>query len=148
MSHFLEERKRLGFGQEFLAEKLDVNRRTIGRWEKESPIPSDKLALLLELGFDINFLLTGKRPALELIDKTAIDLGQAVEAAIYAAEESILSVYQVKRLRKELGVNGEFDAVKNLTLIKRAVGILARAELTGELNQATIRQVLDMADEA
>lgn len=148
MSHFLTERNRLGYSQEFLAEKLEVNRKTVSRWESGKPIPSDKLAKCLELDFDVNFVLSGKRSSFNVADVPEIDADTAVEAAIYAAEEAILSVYQVKRIQKQLGSNGEFDAIKNLTLIKKAVAILSKAELTGELSQQALKKVFELADEA
>ncbi|NOU53124.1 hypothetical protein HG263_21725 [Pseudoalteromonas sp. JBTF-M23] len=148
MSHFLIERNRLGYTQESIAERLEVNRKTVGRWDNGAPIPSDKLAICLDLGFDITFVLTGRRSSLEIANSAELTAESAIQAAVYATEEAILSVYQVKRVQKQLGVNGEFDAVKNLTLIKKAAEVLARAELTGDFSQDTLKKVFEMAGEA
>ncbi|MBZ9612165.1 helix-turn-helix domain-containing protein [Rheinheimera maricola] len=62
MSRFREERERLAIQQADLAEKIDVTRRTISRWENDdAPIPSDKLAQCALLGFNINYVVTGER---------------------------------------------------------------------------------------
>lgn len=53
------ERKRLNLTQKALAERLDVVEKSVSRWEADTPIPSDKLFVLQDLGFDVNYLLTG-----------------------------------------------------------------------------------------
>lgn len=53
------ERKRLNLTQKALAERLDVVEKSVSRWEADTPIPSDKLFALRDLGFDVNYLLTG-----------------------------------------------------------------------------------------
>ena len=54
-----EERKRLNLNQNKVASYCNVSIKTIGRWEKNIPIPADKLALLVELGYDMTYILTG-----------------------------------------------------------------------------------------
>lgn len=54
-----EERKRLNLNQNKIATYCEVNVKSIGRWEKNVPIPADKLALLAQLGYDITYILTG-----------------------------------------------------------------------------------------
>ena len=54
-----EERRRLHLNQNKVASYCDVSIKTIGRWEKNIPIPADKLALLIQLGYDITYVLTG-----------------------------------------------------------------------------------------
>ena len=58
-----EERKRLHLNQNKVATYCEVSIKTIGRWEKNVPIPSDKLALLVQLGYDITYILTGVKLA-------------------------------------------------------------------------------------
>lgn len=55
------ERERLGLLQKDLLEPVGVNKGTIIRWESGSSIPSDKLAELAKLGFDISYIVTGTR---------------------------------------------------------------------------------------
>lgn len=57
-----EQRKEAGFTrQEALGNALGVSFNTISRWEKEeTPIPSDKLLAMGELGLDVIYILTGK----------------------------------------------------------------------------------------
>jgi len=57
------ERKRLNLNQNKVAEYCKVNIKSVGRWEKNIPIPADKLALLAQLGYDITYVLTGVKLA-------------------------------------------------------------------------------------
>lgn len=54
-----EERKRLNLNQNKVAGYCEVSVKTVGRWEKNIPIPADKLSLLAQLGYDISYILTG-----------------------------------------------------------------------------------------
>ncbi|EZQ18969.1 hypothetical protein CF98_00310 [Halopseudomonas bauzanensis] len=56
-----EERERLGLGQQDVANAVGVSVKTVGRWEKESAIPSKKLNDLSPLEFDVAYVLTGIR---------------------------------------------------------------------------------------
>lgn len=58
---FKSERKRLNLSQDGLANLIDVSESTIKRWESGTAIPSDKLSLCAEHGFDIIYILLGKR---------------------------------------------------------------------------------------
>ncbi len=58
-----EERKRLHLNQNKVATYCEVSTKTIGRWEKNIPIPADKLALLVQLGYDITYILTSVKLA-------------------------------------------------------------------------------------
>ena len=72
MSNFLQqERKRLGMTAEEVREALDTSRATYTRWEAGNPIPSDKLCVLDSVGFDIHFVVTGKRNV-ELLHSDAL----------------------------------------------------------------------------
>jgi transcriptional regulator with XRE-family HTH domain len=63
-------RELLGFQQKEVFEKIGVNKGTFIRWESGKAIPSDKLTLLAELGFDVQYIVTGVRSVnLEKISK-------------------------------------------------------------------------------
>ncbi|KAA1165777.1 helix-turn-helix transcriptional regulator [Pseudoalteromonas fuliginea] len=51
----------MGLLQKDLLDAVGVNKGTIIRWESGSSIPSDKLAELVKLGFDISYVVTGIR---------------------------------------------------------------------------------------
>lgn len=55
------EREASRLTQQEVADALCVALKTITRWEKEIPIPSDKLAALATLGIDVLYVLTGQR---------------------------------------------------------------------------------------
>ena len=57
------ERQRLGLTQVHLSDLGDTTVQTIRRWEKHTPLPCDKLALLTHAGVDGLFVLTGQRAA-------------------------------------------------------------------------------------
>lgn len=60
-----EERKSKGYrSQNAFADALGISYPTISRWENDTTtIPSDKCALMNELGLDILYILTGKKAA-------------------------------------------------------------------------------------
>ena len=58
-----EERKRLNLNQNKVAVYCEVSVKTVGRWEKNIPIPADKLSLMAQLGYDITYILTGVKLA-------------------------------------------------------------------------------------
>jgi transcriptional regulator with XRE-family HTH domain len=60
-SFLFEERQRLGLSQKEVFDFLAVNKATYYRWERGAAVPSDKLAELRKLGFDINFVVSGVR---------------------------------------------------------------------------------------
>lgn len=74
-----EQRKEAGFTrQEALGNALGVSFNTISRWEKEdTPIPSDKLLAMGELGLDVVYILTGK-PATSPVSENGINKKQYV----------------------------------------------------------------------
>lgn len=64
MGSFLKsERKRLGLTLENVYSQVDIGKSTYARWEAGSSIPSDKLAKLHQLGFDVLYVITGERAA-------------------------------------------------------------------------------------
>lgn len=58
---FKSERKRLNLSQEGLGNLIGVSESTVKRWENGASIPSDKLILCAEHGFDITYVLLGDR---------------------------------------------------------------------------------------
>ncbi|MCH7357431.1 helix-turn-helix domain-containing protein [Acinetobacter sp. NIPH 1958] len=81
---FKSERKRLNLSQESLANLIDVSESTIKRWESGAAIPSDKLTLCAQHGFDIVFILLGK------------DADEAVNSSSSFIDEfDIVNVYDV-----------------------------------------------------
>lgn len=62
---FRQERIRLGFTQPEIGKICDVSVTSVVRWEKGTPIPSDKLELLGNAGWDIHYLLFDQRRRLE-----------------------------------------------------------------------------------
>ena len=82
-----EERARLALTQTEAALLCGAGRRTYLNWEAETPIPSDRLAMLGEHGFDTQYILTGvragQRPDFE--GKTQL-LRQVTDQLLEAAE--------------------------------------------------------------
>jgi transcriptional regulator with XRE-family HTH domain len=56
-----EERRRLGLTQDDLRSLCDTTVQTIRRWEKNTPIPCDKLARITPSGIDGQYVVTGIR---------------------------------------------------------------------------------------
>lgn len=59
--NLLYERKRLKYSRKKIADFLDMSEKQVQRWESSVSIPSDKLAELEKLGFNVYFVLTGNR---------------------------------------------------------------------------------------
>jgi len=99
-----EERKRLHLNQNKVASYCNVSVKTIGRWEKNIPIPADKLALLVELGYNITYILTGVAlaPQIAGLDAAANvwnatanrETGQQAPAAISKEQEVWLNLLE------------------------------------------------------
>lgn len=56
-----EERERLGITQKALIEESEVSKQTVIRWESGGSIPSNKLGVMESMGFDIYYIITGKK---------------------------------------------------------------------------------------
>ncbi|MEC5207413.1 DNA-binding XRE family transcriptional regulator [Vogesella perlucida] len=67
-----QERERLKLNQAVVAAAAEVAVKTVGRWEREISIPADKLAKLVALGFDAQFVVTGVRSAQALSNEEAL----------------------------------------------------------------------------
>ncbi|MCY1296966.1 hypothetical protein D9M70_463840 [compost metagenome] len=52
--------------------------KTVGRWEREIPIPSDKLGLLTKLGFDAQYVVTGERCSVSSSKVAALSAEEAL----------------------------------------------------------------------
>lgn len=93
-----EERKRLGLNQNKVASYCEVSVKSVGRWEKNIPIPADKLALLAKLGYDITFILTGVKlaPQVAGLDKASQvwDKKQTIDDTISKEQETWLGVLE------------------------------------------------------
>lgn len=56
-----EERGRLDLSIAAVAKGCGVSRQSVMRWEDGTPVPSDKLALMILLGYDYQYLMLGMR---------------------------------------------------------------------------------------
>ena len=104
MSEFLKsERNRLNLKQSEVSEKISVGIATYIRWEGGKPIPSDKLALLGELGFDVQFIVTGNRSSTRLvIDNEELLNPETLTEAIETVMNIFDRINRVPRDRKHL----------------------------------------------
>ncbi|TAP38746.1 helix-turn-helix transcriptional regulator [Alteromonas sp. KUL49] len=123
MSNFLQkERKRLGLSAAHVQASIDVSRATYTRWEGGSPIPSDKLSLLAELDFDIQYVVTGKR---------SYNLDRIVELILKVEESNtVLAAKQKAQLIKML-IKKDCDDVEGALFtdehLKDVIEIIASA---------------------
>lgn len=81
---FRQERVRCGYTQSEMASKIGVATRTIGRWEKGEPIPSDKLLDCVSLDIDVHKVLfetnvtDSKEPYMAVSKQVDVELLTAV----------------------------------------------------------------------
>jgi DNA-binding XRE family transcriptional regulator len=88
-SRLREERRRVGGGQQSWADVLSVHKVTYLRWEKDVPIPSDKLEILSRHGFDVLYVLTGERAV-----KPAAVAGGAASSDTSVVDGDFLRLWQ------------------------------------------------------
>lgn len=117
-----EERERLGITQASMAEVTGVNIKTVGRWEREIPIPSDKLAVLVDLGIDVLYVLTGQNNVMPRIGDIA----------------------------KQFHIGGLVSTKQNQEpkLSARELAMLERFRLASEQDKKAIERVADLAAHA
>ncbi|MBQ4852964.1 helix-turn-helix transcriptional regulator [Pseudoalteromonas sp. MMG013] len=91
MNHYLvKERERLELQQKQVYDSIGVGKSTYYRWESGNPIPSDKLADLARLGFDVNYVVTGQRLSKSEDSVTCFtqdNLKKAISSFIYNTAE-------------------------------------------------------------
>lgn len=103
-SRLADERKRLILNQNQVAEYCGVSVKTIGRWEKNIPIPADKLSLLIQLGYDITYILTGVRLSPQIAGQdAAAKVRNAMNANKGNGEEAIGSSTWLSILEELVG---------------------------------------------
>lgn len=81
---FKSERKRLNLSQEGLGNLIEVSESTVKRWENGASIPSDKLILCAQHGFDITYVLLGDR-----------NNEQSKSDELFCGEFALVNVYDV-----------------------------------------------------
>lgn len=93
-SRFREERKASALDQQGVADALGVTTKTVGRWEKNVPIPSDKLAALAAHGVDVLYVLTGQRttPAADALSEAETQLVEAFRAMPAESQAAMLQL--------------------------------------------------------
>ncbi|TMP27183.1 XRE family transcriptional regulator [Pseudoalteromonas rubra] len=106
------ERERLNLTQQEVADKINVGKATYIRWESGKAIPSDKLAELAGLGFDIGYVVTGKRGSPKNTGVSTEDLEKAITTFLFNTGE--------------LGLLTKSDSVEVEALVKMAMFTIAK----------------------
>lgn len=95
-------RKKCGFSQEYVAEKLGVSRQTVSKWETDETVPdirqSKKMAVLYNMSLDelIDFDIDIKEVQ-EIIDKTSKETEEKIDwTNAWGKKYPILLKYQNK----------------------------------------------------
>ncbi len=121
-------RKKNGFSQEEVAEKLGVSRQTISKWELDETLPdiqqSKRLSVLYHMTLDelVDFDIE-VREIEDIIDKTSDELQKKIDwTKLWAKKYPVLATYQqevpvdgyaaklremIDRLKQEQGYNDE-----------------------------------------
>jgi len=97
-----EERVRLKLSQGDICELCDVSKQTPYRWESGTPIPSDKLAILADHGFDAQYIITGVRslncPSVKEIEDQSVLRNDLAEALELIQQQSAKGLSIIKKL--------------------------------------------------
>ncbi|WP_440053351.1 helix-turn-helix domain-containing protein [Pseudoalteromonas sp. T1lg65] len=134
MNHrLIEERERLGLQQKQVFDSIKVSKSTYYRWESGTPMPSDKLAELVELGFDVNYIITGKRSLSqngEMVCFTQQNLQHALSSFLYNTSELGLLVKSA---------DADVSSLVNMAMysIYKEVGITYQPEASETKNKAS-----------
>lgn len=112
-SRLKEERQRHRLTISDLAAHADNSESAVKRWEKDTPIPGDKLAMLADIGFDTQYILMGVRlPGADSI---------AEDRAVYQMAPEDRAIYileMVADIQTELGI--DLDKQQTQVLMKYA----------------------------
>lgn len=93
LNFLAEERQRLDLKQKEVFEKIAVSKGTYIRWESGLDIPSGKLRALSDLGFDVQYVVTGERSG---DIKTLSNIPyQGVISEIVQTLEELLDEYEI-----------------------------------------------------
>jgi len=116
-SRLKEERERLCLPQKQLIEGCGVTKQTVIRWEAGASIPSDKLAKLAELGFDVLYVVTGIRAG--TLPDTAPPLTMA---NLSREEEVLLDNFRHSSAKARAAIKATSDALAQRDIGKGKVG--------------------------
>jgi transcriptional regulator with XRE-family HTH domain len=105
-----EERARLKLNQLAVYNDIGVSKATYARWESGSPIPSDKLIKLIELGFDAVYVLTGIRSS-PITDQQSKPLNRE--------EEILLDNYRHSSPKAQAAIKATSDALAQREVNKK-----------------------------
>ena len=113
-----ELRKEKNLSQEEVADKLNVTRQTVSKWETNQSTPDfDKIVPLCELfGISTEELLTGKKPDINTVQKQ--------EEKQEEAEEKIPTKEEVRRKSAEVVSTSVFIYVVAIALLTVAIPVL------------------------
>ena len=88
-----EERSRLGLTQQEVADAANVHAKTVRRWETKVPVPMDAMVPLLDIGYDVQYVVSGVRSK-NLADVRDKGPGYAVEPGMTRDEVDLLRIYR------------------------------------------------------
>ena len=98
-----EERKRLGFTQEAMAEKIGATKRSVINWEGGAALPgAEVLAKFAKAGADVLYILTGQRSVVSASianapmsqgDRVLLDNFHAAPAQVQAGIKTALGAF-------------------------------------------------------
>lgn len=140
-NNLFKARKKKGFSQEMVAEKLGVSRQTISKWETDETLPdirqSKKLAVLYGLSLDdlIEFDIDVKEIQ-EAIDKTRDEVSEKIDwTKAWSKKYPILVQYQkevnipyyaaqLQKLLTELKKQNGYDDLNAMLVLKDILSVV------------------------
>lgn len=138
---FFNARKRKGFSQEEVAEKLGVSRQTISKWELDETLPdihqAKKLAVLYGLSLDelVSFDIQ-VREIQEILDKTSDEVSEKIDwTKAWSKKYPVLATYQnevdiepyaqaLSRLLEDLEKRYGYDALNAFLVLKDILAVI------------------------
>jgi transcriptional regulator with XRE-family HTH domain len=128
-----EERNRLNLSHARIGDICDVRPATVVAWEKGSKIPADKLALLFQVGFDVQYIITGSRmrPVLdhEWIGEPVGAYYSDVNAELFGVTlKALVDAFAAAGVRLGIQTMGEMAALVYQDIVREVSDPAARAE--------------------
>ena len=144
----IENRKKNGWSQEELAEKLGVSRQSVSKWESAQSIPDMKKILLLSYSFGVStdYLLRDEIEERQEMETVQVDLGTEDEVRSVSMEEANAFLLHNEKAARSISTGVMLCILSPIILILLAgmseMGMLSIGEEVAEIGGTVILLIM------
>ena len=144
----IENRKKNGWSQEELAEKLGVSRQSVSKWESAQSIPDMKKILLLSetFGVSTDYLLRDEIEERQEMETVQVDLGTEDEVRSVSMEEANAFLLHNEKAARSISTGVMLCILSPIILILLAgmseMGMISIAEEVAEIGGTVILLIM------